>query len=156
MATRWPLVSPLVCGCALRSLGGPWVAQRVCPIPVVDGGSGRSASSLSRFAILPAFFIVVSAPSVSRATPAESYPRYSSLRRPSRTTSSACFDPTYPTIPHMAATLTPGNRAPVRGVSGGALMPLFAIDGVLGGRRRLLDIVTGLAKLGYRCGRRTG
>ena len=26
------------CGCALTSLGAPWVAQRVCPMPVVEGG----------------------------------------------------------------------------------------------------------------------
>ena len=39
------------------------------------------------------------------ATPAESYPRYSSRRRPSTTTSSAACGPAYPTIPHMAASL---------------------------------------------------
>ena len=31
---------PPRCGCALSSVGPPWVAQRVCPMPVVDGGSG--------------------------------------------------------------------------------------------------------------------
>ena len=28
------------------SLGAPWVAQRVCPMPVVDGGSGLSSMRL--------------------------------------------------------------------------------------------------------------
>ena len=35
------------------------------------------------------------------ATPAESYPRYSSLRSPPTSTSVASFAPTYPTIPHI-------------------------------------------------------
>ena len=38
------------------SFGAPWVAQRVCPIPVVDSGSGASASAFSRLASFPAFF----------------------------------------------------------------------------------------------------
>ncbi len=46
VAPRW--------GWALASVGAPWVAQRVCPIPVVDGGSGSSASAFSRLASLPA------------------------------------------------------------------------------------------------------
>ena len=29
------------CGCALTSLGAPWVAQRVCPMPVVDVAAAR-------------------------------------------------------------------------------------------------------------------
>src|SRR6185312_2723946 len=33
--------------------------------------------------------------------PAESYPRYSSRRNPSRITGTTCFLPTYPTIPHI-------------------------------------------------------
>ena len=45
------------------------------------------------------------APSDTTATPAESYPRYSSRRSPSTTTCRACFSPTYPTIPHMGARL---------------------------------------------------
>ena len=44
------------CGCALTSFGAPWVAQRVCPMPVVDAGSGWSAIAFSRLASLPAFF----------------------------------------------------------------------------------------------------
>ena len=54
------------------SLGAPWVAQRVCPMPVLDSGSGWSASALSRFAILPARFSEAIVPSWTRATPAES------------------------------------------------------------------------------------
>ena len=60
------------CGWALRSLGAPWVAQRVWPMPVVAGAIGLSSSSASRLASLPAFFAVASFPSASIATPAES------------------------------------------------------------------------------------
>src|SRR6266496_2029382 len=38
------------------------------------------------------------------AIPAESYPRYSSRRSPSRMTGTTRFLPTYPTIPHMPVT----------------------------------------------------
>jgi hypothetical protein len=60
------------CGWALRSVGPPWVAQRVCPIPIVAAGRGRSASTFSRLASLPAFFAVLRTPSATTATPAES------------------------------------------------------------------------------------
>ena len=60
------------CGWALRSLGAPWVAHRVCPMPVVAGPSGFSASAASRLASLPARFSVTSLPSLISATPAES------------------------------------------------------------------------------------
>ena len=61
-----------VCGWALRSLGAPWVAHRVCPIPVVPL-TVRPASSLSRFSIRPAFLATCNVPSRSMtATPAES------------------------------------------------------------------------------------
>src|SRR5439155_14317720 len=36
------------------------------------------------------------------ATPAESYPRYSSRLNPSTSTDAASLGPTYPTIPHIA------------------------------------------------------
>ena len=36
------------------SLGAPWVAHRVCPMPVVEGGSGFSSMAFSRLASLPA------------------------------------------------------------------------------------------------------
>ena len=52
------------CGWALRSVGPPWVAQRVWPMPVVPGvdavGRRRSASAFSRLASLPARFSVSS------------------------------------------------------------------------------------------------
>ena len=60
------------CGWALRSLGAPCVAQRVCPMPVQASGSGWSASALSRFASLPARFSEAILPSCTRAIPAES------------------------------------------------------------------------------------
>ena len=60
------------CGWALRSVGPPWVAHRVCPIPIVAAGSGLSASSFSRLASLPAFLAELSFPSATTAMPAES------------------------------------------------------------------------------------
>ncbi len=75
-AMRWALPS---WGWALTSVGGPWVAQRVWPIPVVEAGSGWSARTFSRLASLPAFFAVTTVPCrrcrvvrTTRATPAES------------------------------------------------------------------------------------
>ena len=46
-----PSVAPR-CGCALLSVGPPWVAQRVCPMPVLDGGSGCAASAVAQVAEL--------------------------------------------------------------------------------------------------------
>ena len=60
------------CGCALASLGAPWVAQRVCPIPVVDSGSGLSTIAFSRLASLPARLSEEIDPSAITAMPAES------------------------------------------------------------------------------------
>lgn len=59
-------------GWALVSVGPPWVAHRVCPIPVDPLGSGRPTSSFSRLTSFPAFLAAASPPSASTATPAES------------------------------------------------------------------------------------
>ncbi len=62
------------CGCALRSVGPPWVAHRVCPMPVLPSaipGAGSSASAFSRLASLPARLAVSRSP-LTMATPAES------------------------------------------------------------------------------------
>ena len=56
-------------------------------------------------AILPAYFSYCSPCGPNNAIPAESYPRYSSLRKPSRRISPHCFGPVYPTIPHTRASL---------------------------------------------------
>ena len=72
MTATLPVTS--VCGCALRSVGPPWVAHRVCPMPV-NPASGTSPESMyrSRLTSAPAFLAVCSDPSPSRiATPAES------------------------------------------------------------------------------------
>ena len=66
------LPAPPRCGCAFASVGPPWVAHRVCPMPVVVGGSGCSASASSSRASLPERFTVTSPPSAWTATPAES------------------------------------------------------------------------------------
>ena len=60
------------CGCALTSLGAPWVAQRVCPMPVVESGSGESATAFSRFASFPARLRQAIEPPSTSAIPAES------------------------------------------------------------------------------------
>ena len=59
------------CGWALRSVGAPWVAQRVWPIPTVPAGGTCSPSAPSSSESLPARLTTASAPSRS-ATPAES------------------------------------------------------------------------------------
>src|SRR4051812_22849116 len=79
-------------------------------MPVSPAGSGRSTSSFSRLTSFPAFLAAASPPSASTATPAESYPRYSSRFSPAITTSSADCDPTYPTIPHMRGSLGAESR----------------------------------------------
>ena len=81
------------CGCALRSVGVPWVAQRVWPIAVCPASGSAPASAASSSASLPARLTTVSS-SASTATPAESYPRYSRRRRPSSTMGSAWSGPT--------------------------------------------------------------
>ena len=71
---------PLVdrCGWALRSVGPPWVAHRVWPIPVVPllmsamTSSPPSVRAFSRLESLPARLHVNSSPLETMATPAES------------------------------------------------------------------------------------
>ena len=97
------------CGWAFASVGPPWVAHRVCPMPVVPSGSGWSTRSSRSTASLPAFLRIPSSPSAPiTATPAESYPRYSSRDNPARRMAWLCLGPTYPTIPHMPSMLGRG------------------------------------------------
>ena len=56
-------------GWALASVGGPWVAQRVWPMPSVPG-SCRSPSCFSRLASLPALRSTWSPSAPRIATPA--------------------------------------------------------------------------------------
>src|SRR6516165_8411442 len=92
-----PAVS--VCGWAFVSFGSPWVAQRVCPTPVV-ALAARSLSLSLRSWTRPAVLVTWSRPRWMTARPAESYPRYSSRCSPSTRTGVASRLPTYPTIPH--------------------------------------------------------
>ena len=84
------LPSMLECGCAFTSLGTPFVAQRVCPIATVASGNGSDSISATRLLRRPAFFLTRtrSMPGATSATPAESYPRYSSRSKPCKHTSS--------------------------------------------------------------------
>ncbi len=65
----WPAASR--CGWAFSSLGAPWVAQRVCAMPVVPANRLGSRSSSSR--TRPLALTVLMAPDRPlTATPAES------------------------------------------------------------------------------------
>ena len=59
-------------GCAFSSVGAPWVAQRVCPIPVDPGTPAPSRVFSHKFAIRPVTLLtVIFCPSIT-AMPAES------------------------------------------------------------------------------------
>ena len=93
-----------VWGCALSSLGRPCVAQRVCPIAKCDCKSSVATFSASA-STRPTARVTTSFAgcdrSSSKASPAESYPRYSNFRSPPSTTCAASLGPMYPTIPHI-------------------------------------------------------
>ena len=92
------------CGWALTSLAGPWVAQRVWPMPTLPANRLGSASSRSR--TRPACLATLTPaaaehaprrPSRSRGTRAGPGPRAAA--------GAACWPPTYPTIPHMCPSM---------------------------------------------------
>ena len=58
-------------GCAFRSVGAPWVAHRVWPIPMEPGTGPMTSSAASSSESLPARFTTERPPSII-ATPAES------------------------------------------------------------------------------------
>src|SRR3989344_538578 len=87
------------CGCALHSVTPPCVAHRVWAIAIVERSENDSGFTPP---IFPTFLVIAISPSIFRATPHESYPRYSRFLSP-RTTilpASTRFPP-YPKIPHM-------------------------------------------------------
>src|SRR5512135_721418 len=92
---------PARCGCAFSSEGRPWVAHRVCPTPHVPESGSFVIRSVRR-AIFPWDLRMAIPPPDWTATPAESYPRYSSRRRPSTRISTQELGPVYPTMPHMS------------------------------------------------------
>src|SRR5207253_10773663 len=63
--------------------------------------TGRSRSIASSPLIRPAARRTCSPSRLRTATPAESYPRYSSRFSPSRIRPTASLSPTYPTMPHI-------------------------------------------------------
>ena len=77
-----------VCGWAFFAFGAPWVAQRVWARAVVPDGS-FVPSSFSSTAIFPGALNTSMRPSLTTASPAESYPRYSSRFSPSSTRAAA-------------------------------------------------------------------
>src|SRR5213592_4006948 len=96
------------CGWAFTFDGGPWVAHRVCANPVDPFIAGSWAS---RFAMNPLSFMTCR-PLPMIATPALSYPRYSSRLRPSNRMGNAFRRPAYPTIPHIYRTTAPAGIVP--------------------------------------------
>src|SRR5918994_7313070 len=99
-------------GWAFRSVGCPWVAHLVCPIPLAPLSTVSDPSARSSASSFPAFRTTWTSPPSSTATPAESYPRYSSRRSPSSRIGSACWFPAYPTIPHMRRLLSAAQSGP--------------------------------------------
>ena len=69
------------CGCAFTSLGGPCVAQRVWPIPMLPLSGLADHMCDSRSLTLPWHLWTVRTSPFMRATPALSYPRYSNRRK---------------------------------------------------------------------------
>src|SRR4051812_20975776 len=98
---------PATCGWALASVAGPWVAHRVWLIPTVPG-AGCPARKLVRSPTRPARLRRCSRSPVRVASPALSYPRYSSRLSPSTRIGSASRGPTYPTMPHTVSLLVRG------------------------------------------------
>ena len=82
------------CGWLFTSLGSPWVAQRVWPMPQPLWGSDSSSSLLRRVASRPLLLTTRMPSRWVSATPAESYPRYSSFSKPSSSTCWALRMPT--------------------------------------------------------------
>src|SRR5664279_5592389 len=95
-----PPAQDATCGCALTSVGGPWVAHRLCPMPAAPVGLDSSKAAANSTS-LPARLITVLRSARNRATPAESYPRYSIRLRPSTSTGNTLLPLTHPTIPHI-------------------------------------------------------
>src|SRR3954468_20788137 len=97
---------PETCGWAFLSEGTPWVAQRVCAMPISPAKPpARRSSSVTRPAERRRSSVPRAplSPPWTTATPAESYPRYSRRFRPSISTGTTLRADTAPTIPHMAA-----------------------------------------------------
>ena len=92
-------------GWALVSVGAPWVAQRVWPMPQVPGNAAPFSVFSYRPETLPDTFAsrIFSLPTT--AMPAESYPRYSIRVIPSRRMGATCLLPVNPMIPHMSVYL---------------------------------------------------
>ena len=91
------------CGCALRSVGPPWVAQRVWPMPVPPSGSGAPRqvalehAELARPLVGAERPVVVDDGDAGGVVPAVLQPLQPAEEHLDRVSSV----PTYPTIPHM-------------------------------------------------------
>src|SRR5215510_13209767 len=102
--------SSVMWGWAFASVGLPWVAQRVWPIPV-SPSSGEDLSRASRLRSLPSERRRPSWPFSTVATPAESYPRYSSRLSASTSWPATGPLPRTPTMPHISLTPIPESHA---------------------------------------------
>ena len=105
------------CGCALRSVGPPWVAHRVCPIPVAVAGNGCSSSSWQSGCSASRTSSATQShhrkpppppPSHNRGTPADEAPQGPHPTHCDALTAPSPARPTYPTIPHIGLRLSAG------------------------------------------------
>lgn len=87
------LPSSVVWGWAFGSVGAPWVAQRVWPMPKAPW-RGVFPTASARAESFPERFTTLRPSGVRTAMPAESYPLYSRRRSPSKSTSVAFLKPT--------------------------------------------------------------
>ena len=101
LCTTAMVPAAFVWGWAFLSLGAPWVAHLVCPMPEQPGRVSPPLVMFSRTFSLPMAFFVRSFSPSKIAIPAESYPLYSSFDSPSKMMEAACSFPIYPTIPHI-------------------------------------------------------
>src|SRR5918995_7497332 len=115
------------CGCALTSQGRPCVAHRVCAMPSVPDGDPTFANCASRFEILPSALQISRPCPLIVATPAESYPRYSSRLSAGTSTSTAVLAPMYPTMPHIKVYLPPFAIKLTSGVCRLMALPLLSV-----------------------------
>src|ERR1035441_3264327 len=89
------------CGWAFARVTPPWVAHRVWEIPVRPF-IPDARYLLSRSSILPTSFLTSSLPSLTVATPAESYPLYSTRLSPSNSLGEISSSEIPALIPHHA------------------------------------------------------
>src|SRR5215510_2481546 len=113
---------PTICGCALMSFGSPCVAHLVCPMP---GPPLNRAGRLDPSPATRVLALCTRRPPerFTTASPAESYPRYSSWASPSSRMGTQSRLPTCATIPHTSRSLLQGQTTYRSAVDDTAKLP---------------------------------